>query len=708
MSAAPVAIDGRTRKFLPLQPPPRLTVGAIFAAGAVLLVLALTLTALVAAEDVPAAGRPGTLNHLIRLAAMMPLLPLGALMLIRLPRNAIGWILCGASLGIALAVAAQEYAVYSHFVSRLPAERWVGWFGEWAGGPTLAILTVALLLFPTGQLPSRRWRPVLWLGIAGPTLVWLSAFLGPGEDLQFISNPLSNTDTQHELSDAGGGIGWFLTLPAAAAGIAALVVRRRTASGEHREQLRLLLLAGVVVTLAFIACLVGSFVAAPGHDVGASAWWLALGFLAGTMAVAILRYRLYGLDVYVNRGLVYAALSVVLGGLYVAVVLGLGHLLGQNARLWIALPATALVAVAFQPIRDRLQRSVNRLLYGQRDEPYAAVSSLGRRLGEAIGPSEVLSAMVDTIADALRLPYVAVELADAAAGPAAIHGSPAAGIALQLPLVHGGDRVGTLVLGARAHGQALSDADRRLLEDFVRHAAAAVSGIALSSEVQRSRERLVSAREEERRRLSGDLHDGLGPTLAGAILMIEAARGLVSRDPAAVDGLLDRAAASIETTVGDIRRLVYGLRPPALDQLGLVGALRQHASALSTGGDRQVDCAVLAPDPMPALPAAVEVAVFRIAQEALTNIARHAEAHVATVAITIDEALHLEIRDDGIGLPAKRHAGVGLTSMRERTAELGGSFDIDSTPNGGTIVRVQLPLVAAFNESDSTGSHNTL
>jgi hypothetical protein len=139
----------------------------------------------------------------------------------------------------------------------------------------------------------------------------------------------------------------------------------------------------------------------------------------------------------------------VLGGLYVAVVLGLGHLLGQNARLWIALPATALVAVAFQPIRDRLQRSVNRLLYGQRDEPYAAVSSLGRRLGEAIGPSEVLSAMVDTIADALRLPYVAVELADAEAGPAAIHGSPAAGIALQLPLVHGGDRVGTLVLGAR-------------------------------------------------------------------------------------------------------------------------------------------------------------------------------------------------------------------------------------------------------------------
>jgi two-component system, NarL family, sensor kinase len=485
-------------------------------------------------------------------------------------------------------------------------------------------------------------------------------------------------------------------LPAAVAGIAALLVRRRTATGETREQLRLLVRATVVVTLAFAACLIGSFAAPRALDLGATAAWLSLGFLAGTMAVAILRYRLYGLDVYVNRGLVYAGLSVVLGGLYVSLVLGFGHLLGQNASLDIALPATALVAIAFQPVRRGLQRRVNRLLYGRRDEPYAAISTLGRRLGEAIAPADVLPAMVETIADALRLPYVAVELASplSAAVPAAFHGTPAAGVALRLPLVHGGEHVGTLALGARAHGEALGEADRRLLEDFARHAAAAASGVALSAEVQRSRERLVSAREEERRRLSGDLHDGLGPTLAGTILMIEAARGLVSRDPAAADELLDRAASSIETTVADIRRLVYGLRPPALDQLGLVGALQQQASALSTGSDRQAACDVRAPDPMPPLPAAVEVAVFRIAQEALTNVARHAEARHASVLITIDEALHLEIRDDGHGLPANRQAGVGLTSMRERTAELGGSFSIDSTPNSGTTVKVRLPIAA--------------
>ena len=622
---------------------------------------------------------------------------LGLLVALRRPDNPIGWMFLGLGLWFQVQSFGSEYALRAFVVApgSLPAAAFVAWFEPWLGQVvTWAVLPLLILLFPTGRLPSRRWRPVLWLGIAGPALIGLGALLGPGEDLLFVSNPISNNHVLHDVSNAAGGIGWFLLLPAAGSGIAALVVRRRTAGGETVEQLRLLLRAAVVVTVAFIACLIGSFVAPRGLDLGANAWWLSLGFLAGTMAVAVLRHRLYGLDVHVNRALVYTALTVLLGGLYVATVLGLGGLLGQNVSLGIALPATALVAIAFEPLRGRLQRSVNRLLYGQRDEPYAAISSLGRRLGEAIGQTEVLSAMVDTIADALRLPYVAVELTEPVAGLAAVHGSPAAGIALRLPLVHGGERVGTLILGARAHGEALGEADRRLLEDFVRHAAAAVSGVALSSEVQRSRERLVSAREEERRRLSGDLHDGLGPTLAGAILTIEAARGLVTRDPAAVDDLLDRAAASIETTVADVRRLVYGLRPPALDQLGLIGALRQQASTLSTGGERQVACDVLAPDPMPPLPAAVEVAVFRIAQEALTNLARHAQARTASVRITIDGALHLEIRDDGVGLPAERHAGVGLISIRERTAELGGSFDIDSAPNCGTTVSVRLPLPA--------------
>jgi two-component system, NarL family, sensor kinase len=175
------------------------------------------------------------------------------------------------------------------------------------------------------------------------------------------------------------------------------------------------------------------------------------------------------------------------------------------------------------------------------------------------------------------------------------------------------------------------------------------------------------------------------------VFRIDAARRVLARDPQGADVLLDRAAASVEGTVTDLRRVVYALRPPALDQLGLVGALAQQTTTLSMG-DAQLICEIVAPDPMPPLPAAVEVAAFRIAQEALTNVARHSEARRAVVTIAVDSALRLEVRDDGLGLPEHPRTGVGLTSMRERSTELGGSFEIAPADGGGTLVRVRLPL----------------
>jgi signal transduction histidine kinase len=530
----------------------------------------------------------------------------------------------------------------------------------------------------------------VWAGLAATVLVALEGMLGTGDDLGFQGNPLLPDATARDLGD-NLFIGWLLLFPAAIAGVAAIVVRRRTAEGEAREQLQLVGRAALVVFAAFLACAIGSVVAPAAFDVGGIAAVVSLTVLAATMGVAIVRHRLYGLDVYVNRALVLSGMTLVLGGLYVAAVLAVAGVLGQEVKLGVALPATALVAVAFQPVRDRLQRSVNRLLHGQRDEPYAAISGLGRRLGEAMAPAQVLPVMVQTIAEALRLPYVAVELAGTPGEPAAAHGTPAAGINLRLPLVHAGERVGTLLIGARAHGEPLAPADRRLLEDFARRASAAASAVSLSLEVQRSREQLVTAREEERRRLRGDLHDGLGPTLAGAVLTIDAARRVLATDPVAADALLDRAAASVEGTVSDVRRVVYGLRPPALDQLGLVGALRQHADALSAGAGG-LSSRVIGPEVLPSLPAAPEVAAFRIAQEAMTNVAHHAHAHHVTVVIAVGDTLAVEVRDDGTGLAADHHMGVGLTSMRERATELGGSFAIASEPDGGTTVRVALPL----------------
>jgi two-component system NarL family sensor kinase len=690
MSSLPVAVERAAHPAVRRREPSVLAAWALTGLAALLAAGAVLLLALIEHHGVPRAGRHDATHVLVRVTSGVCLLVIGALMLARLPRHPLGWIFCAGGAGTEVATAAGQYAVYAHTVAALPAHAWVGWLSEWASAPIVLVPGVALLLFPDGRLPPGRWRPALWAGLAGGVLVALNGALGIGDDLGFQGNPLYSDATARAVGDPFS-LGWLLMLLASAAGIAAIARRRRTATAEERAQLRLLGRGALVVALAFLACSVGSLVAPSALDVGALAALTSLSLLAVLMAVAILRHRLYGLDVYVDRAMVLTGTTLVLGGLYVGAVVLASRLLGQDVHLGVALPATALVAVAFRPVRDRLQRSVNRLLHGQRDEPYAAISELGRRLGDALEPAQVLPVIAETIAGALRLPYVAVELTSRPEAPAAEHGTAAAGVALRLALVHAGERVGTLVLGARAHGEPLSVADRLLLEDVARRASAAASAVGLSAEIQRSRERLVTAREEERRRLRGDLHDGLGPTLAGAVLTIDAARRVLATDPAAADALLDRAAASVEGTVADVRRVVYGLRPPALDQLGLLGALRQQAATLGLA-DPRLSIDVDAPEPLTPLPAAVEVAVFRIAQEALTNVARHAGAERATVTIAVDDALALTIRDDGRGLPEDHLSGVGLTSMRERATELGGTFAITTPAGGGTLLAVRLPL----------------
>jgi signal transduction histidine kinase len=208
-------------------------------------------------------------------------------------------------------------------------------------------------------------------------------------------------------------------------------------------------------------------------------------------------------------------------------------------------------------------------------------------------------------------------------------------------------------------------------------------------DLQRSRERLVAAREEERRRLRRDLHDGLGPQLASQALTLTAASKLPRQDADATEALLLDARRHAQEAITDIRRVIYALRPPSLDDLGLLGALREQAVHYQASG---VQITIQAPATLGTLPAAVEVACFRIAQEALTNVVRHAQARTCVVALALDDALRLEVIDDGRGMPEEHRAGVGLTSMSERAAELGGTCVIEPAPGGGTHVYIQLPL----------------
>jgi signal transduction histidine kinase len=408
--------------------------------------------------------------------------------------------------------------------------------------------------------------------------------------------------------------------------------------------------------------------------------------------VALLWHGLYHVDALIGRTLVYGALTACIIAIYMLVVGYLGSLFRTDDNLLISLLATGAAAALFQPLRERLQRAVNRLLYGQRDEPYAVLSDLGRRLDTTGDPAAILPAVVETIAHALKLPYAAIRVEQAGRLAEVAATGALTALPLRLPLTHQGEPVGELVLGRRGRSEPFGPADRRLLDDLVRQAAAAVHAVRLTADLQRSRQQLVSAREEERRRLRRDLHDGLGPTLAALGLKLETARNRLGHDRQA-EALLADLAERTQAAVADIRRLVYALRPPALDELGLVGALRQVASASDMQAPDGLRVGVDTPDRLPPLAAAVEVAAFRIAQEALTNVVRHARARTCTLRVQLATAgLRLSIEDDGVGLTASRGIGIGLASMRERAEELGGTFAIEPRPGGGTRVQVVLPL----------------
>jgi signal transduction histidine kinase len=400
--------------------------------------------------------------------------------------------------------------------------------------------------------------------------------------------------------------------------------------------------------------------------------------------------RLLRADALLRRSLVYGGLTAGVVAVYAACVIALGTVLPGEGPYAVTLLATGVAALVALPLRDRLQRGVSRLLYGDRDEPARAIARLGRRLEASLDSETVLPVVAQTVAEALRLPYAAIELGhDGGTSIAAAHGVPR-GALERIPLVHRGEEFGWLVLAPRSAGDGFSAADRDLLADLARQAGAAAYAVRLTADLRRSRQQLVSAREEERRRLRRDLHDGVGPSLAGSLMKLEAARGLAATDRVAMERLLADLAEQTRRTIDDVRRVASDLRPPALDQLGLEAALRQDAQRLVPS---RTGAHVAADQPLVGLPAAVEVAAYRIGLEALTNVARHAEASTVDVDLELTpDALLLRVRDDGRGFTDRRSPGVGLSSMRERAEELGGSLEVAAVPGQGTSVTARLPL----------------
>jgi signal transduction histidine kinase len=412
-----------------------------------------------------------------------------------------------------------------------------------------------------------------------------------------------------------------------------------------------------------------------------------------SISIAVIRYRLWDINPIINRTLVFGALSFLTIAFYILTVGGFALYFRNNeTNVVISFIATGILAMLFEPLRQRLQRAVNRFMYGERDDPATVLMRLSQRLDAALAPDSVLQTIVETLAQTLRLPYAAISLSDdaPAARFASTSGMPPSDL-IHLPLTYQTARVGQLILSPRSAGESFSPSDLKLINTIAQQAGVAAYTVQLYNDLQRSRERLVTAQEEERRRLRRDLHDGVGPTLASFSQRLETAAELIHTNPKKSEKIIHALQKQVMETVADIRRLVYALRPPVLDEFGLVTAIREHTAQYS--GPKGIRVTFDVTEPMPPLPAAVEVAAYRIALEAFTNIVKHARASACRVLIRIENSsLLLEISDNGKGLPAEPHAGIGLHSMRERAGELGGEFVVERKPSGGIIIRARLPI----------------
>lgn len=632
----------------------------------------------------------------------------GALVVSRHPRNPVGWIFLSVGVLSVLQTLANAHYAYSPVLletSQPPGLNLAKWLASWVWMPAALLpITFVFLLFPDGRLLSPRWRLILWSATLGLAFVVLAMAFHPGpvESWGLEANPFG--------FPAAAGILEMLMLAAMPllligflGSVAAFIARVRRAQGIERQQMKWLiyavglLLAGILlVALAFQFWPESKLV----NELGVGVVSLTMLGIAVAASIAILRYRLYDINLVINRTVVYGALTIIIVAIYTLIVGGLGILFQSQGNLFIALLATGLVAVLFQPLRARVQRGVNRLFYGERDDPLAALAHLGKRLEATMAPEIVLPTLVETIAQTLRLPYVAISLRTGDEFEISAQTGEEVESVIHLPLVYQGVTVGELIAGQRSISELFSQTDTRLLENIAYQAGPAVHAVQLTAALQRSRQQLVTAQEEERRRLRRDLHDGVGPVLASQGLKMAAVGQLLHDNPAKAQRLLDELVTQNQASVAEIRRLVYELRPAALDELGLVGAVKDYASGLSSGARDssrfQVDVQAPATG-LPSLPAAIEVAAYRITTEALTNVARHAQARRAVVSIeTIFNngtgMLHVEIADDGLGLSPNHKSGVGLISMRERAEEIGGRFSIESADKQGTRVTADLPL----------------
>jgi signal transduction histidine kinase len=648
----------------------------------------------------------------------------GALIVSR-GQRIIGWCFVVAGFFAVIAVGSEEYLLRAlvHAPGSLPAPGLAAWLLTWAATPAISAVLLVFLLFPDGRPHSPRWRPVVWSTIAGGVLEALGLMFAPGRvggsfnNLgAHISNPLGVPPLRGVLPVLMAA-GTVILTAAGAGALLSLILRFRRSRGDEREQLRWL----AYVPFAAILCL---GVLALGTALGVRSFafevtFFLLGVSAAVIgvpaaaAVAILKYRLYGIDVVINKTTVYAALAAFITAVYVAIVVGIGHAVGQGHRpnLGLSILATAVVAVAFQPVRDRVQHFANRLVYGKRATPYEVLSEFSGRMSGAYAAEDLLPRMAKILAEGTGAARADVWLrvgahvhreaswpSDSSSSEpiALVDGDVPAidGLGRLLPVRHRGELLGALSV-TKPRGDPLRPAEEKLMEDLASGAGLVLRNVRLTAELlhrleelQASRLRIVSAQDEERRRLERNIHDGAQQQLVALQVKLSLAERLAEEDCRVRDalaGLKQEAGEALE----NLRDLARGIYPPLLADHGLTAALTAQAR-------KGVIPVVIEADGIGRYHQEHEAALYFCVLEALQNVAKYAGATHAVVRLHEDGGhLAFEVEDDGSGFDTSTTSyGTGLQGMADRLSARGGTLEVRSHPGEGTTVTGRVPVGA--------------
>ncbi len=631
------------------------------------------------------------------LLGVLPFSIVGAMIFARRPGNRIGLIFLFTGLGVAISVSASEYAILGLLTDpgSLPGTPWAAWLQLAGIAMVVPIFSLLPLLFPDGILLSRRWIPVALLAAASMLFFLLGSF-APG--------PIPGFGVRNPVGIRGFGafldLGWGPLFLSAVGSIAALIVRFRRSRGDERQQLKWFTFAAAMLVLYFVI----SSIVFP--EVSSPLWLipLAIGLAALPVAtgIAVLKYRLYDIDVVINKALVFGLLALFITIVYGGIVVGVGALVGSGGSPVLSAIAAGVVAVAFQPVRHRAQRLANRVVYGKRATPYEVLSEFSERVGETYAAEDILPRMARILGEGTGAQRAEVwlrsgsELRLAASWPEDLAGEARrlTGDALPLfedvsaavPVRHQGELLGALTV-TKPPNEPITPAEEKLVADVAGQAGLVLRNAALIEDLRASRKRLVAAQDEERRKLERNLHDGAQQQLVALAVKLRLLESAIPTDPGNAIKLAREVGADAGDALENLRDLARGIYPPLLADKGLPAAL--EAQARKAPLPIQVEAGGVG-----RFPQEVEAAVYFSCLEALQNVAKYAEASRARVRLSAtDGEVLFSVEDDGRGFdPDGTGYGTGLQGIADRLEALRGSLEVRSEPGSGTTLRGRIPV----------------